>query len=99
MTPRVQDRLEMMDWPKGDGSLAKRGPERSGWHERVECPGPSDWVGVMKGKDCGGKGLAQIAGGGAQTRRSARGSRGLKLAWLLTYSCAVTELNASTEFV
>lgn len=52
--------------------MAKRGPERSGRHERVECPGPSDWVGVMKGKGCGGEGLAQIAGGGAQTGEDLR---------------------------
>ena len=51
--PRVQDRLELMDWPKGGGSLAKRGPERGGWHERAERPGPSDWVGVMTGEGWG----------------------------------------------
>ena len=44
--PGVQDRLEMMRWPKRDSGLAESRPEEgSGGSERVESPGPDDRVG------------------------------------------------------
>ena len=41
------------------------------------------------------RGLAQIAGGVHEGGGCARGSGGTKPAWLVRYSCAVTELNAA----
>lgn len=54
--PRVQDRLEMMDWPRGTVAWLREGRKEVD-DVRVERPGPGDQVGVRrKGKDCGGEG-------------------------------------------